>query len=49
MKLYRIVKRHGTWYVVGGELEHPIASSDERDQLIQLAPLILCVSPRPDP
>jgi hypothetical protein len=37
MKLYRIVKRDGTWYVVGGEPEHPIASSDERDQLIQLA------------
>jgi hypothetical protein len=37
MKLYRIVKRDSAWYVVGGDPGHSITSSDERDQLIQLA------------
>ena len=37
MKLYRIVKRDRAWYVIGGEPEHSIASSDGRDQLIQFA------------
>jgi hypothetical protein len=37
MKLYRIVKRNGAWYVIGGEPERSIDSSDQRDHLIQLA------------
>jgi hypothetical protein len=37
MKLYRVVKRDGAWLVLGGEPEHSIASSEERDELILLA------------
>ena len=37
MKLYRVVWRDGVWHVLGGEPEHAIAASDDRDALILLA------------
>lgn len=37
MKLYRVVRREGVWHAVGGDPEHAIAASNDRDALILLA------------
>jgi len=37
VKLYRIVRFDGLWQALTGEPEHPIAASDDREGLTQVA------------
>jgi hypothetical protein len=37
VKLYRIIKRDGTWQVLAGDPEHSVAASERRDALTEMA------------
>jgi hypothetical protein len=37
MKLYRIVRRDGVWHATGGDQEHALAASEDRESLIDVA------------